>query len=145
MGRCKRQFHDEQQADDELAASAALIQALCAEGKHADARKEIETMRPLAARCQNVLTGLAFTLASAREMLASGQPELSGQQLDQILQEAHKRGLVALEFEARLTRAQLLKVTGQAAAARKEFASLAKAARAKGFGLIARKAAASGG
>ena len=48
MRKCKEQFHREQAIDDELAASVMLTQALLAEGKQEDAKKEIEAARALA-------------------------------------------------------------------------------------------------
>jgi hypothetical protein len=52
---------------------------------------------------------------------------------------------LGIEFEARLALAQLDKKSGRETAARLEFASLERAARAKGFGLVAGKAAAARG
>ena len=46
------------------------------------------------------------------------------------------------QFEARLALGELEKKSGHIGAAQAQLASLEKAARAKGFGLIARKAAA---
>ena len=51
----KEQFHLEQQADDELLSSIGLSEALLAQGKQAEAQREIEGSRDLAAKCQNLL------------------------------------------------------------------------------------------
>jgi hypothetical protein len=50
-----------------------------------------------------------FDLARARVLLASDQRDASRAQLDKILREAHARGFVGIEFEARLALAELEK------------------------------------
>jgi hypothetical protein len=82
-----------------------------------------------------------FDLARARVLLASDQRDASRAQLDKILREAHARGFVGIEFEARLALAELDKASGRGAVARTELAVLQNGARSKGFGLVARKAA----
>ena len=62
LQKCKEQFHQEQEADDELAASVVLTEALLAQGKHADATKEIEATKSLATQSQNRLA--RFSLIS---------------------------------------------------------------------------------
>lgn len=145
MGKYKKQFHQEHQADDELAAGTVLIEALLAEGKTEDANKEAEETEPRALKSQNCLARLRFHLASARVLLASDKPESSRPQLEQVLNDARSHGLLGIEFEARLTLAQLEKKSGRETAARLQFASLERAARTKGFGLVADKAAAGRG
>jgi eukaryotic-like serine/threonine-protein kinase len=140
--KCKEQFHQQQQADDELIASAVLTQALLVQGKQADAKAEIASAAPLAARNQNRLVSLQFSLASARVALASSQPQSSRSQLEQVLKDAKAHGLLEVEWEAMLSLAELEKKSGHKAAAQAQFTSLAKAAHANRFDLVARKAAA---
>jgi eukaryotic-like serine/threonine-protein kinase len=142
MLKCKDQFDKEQQADDELTASVVLTQALLAEGKHADAQKEVDAARSLASQSQNRLARLQFDLAFARVLLTSDQPELSRVQLAKILKDARAHGFAGIEFEARLALAELEKKSGHDAASRTELIALESSARSKGFGLVARKAAA---
>jgi len=141
--KCRDQFHQELQTDDELTASVVLIQALLAQGKRADAQKELEASQPLAANTQNVLLRLQFALASARVAMASGNSGPVRRSLQQVIQEARRHEFLGVDLEARLTLAQLSMLTKSGAAAREQFVSLEKEARAKGYGLIARKAAAS--
>jgi hypothetical protein len=47
---------------------------------------------------------------------------------------------MSVELETRLTLAELSRATGHVEAAREQFSAVESAARAKGFGLIARKA-----
>jgi len=140
--KCQEQFHKEQEADDELAAAVALIDALLAQGKHSDAQAELEKGQSLANKSQNLLARLQFALTSARVLLASEHPESSRPRLEQVLKEARGHGYWGVEFEARLALAELDKKSGHGVAAQAQLASLERAANAKGFGLIARKAAA---
>jgi len=142
LRKWKEQFHKEKQADDELAADVGLIQALLAQGKLADAKLEIERAEPLATKSQNRLAQLQFALASARVLVASGHPESSRPKLEEILKQVREHGYLGMEFECRLALAELEKTSGHAAAAQAQLTPLEKTAKAKGFGLIARKASA---
>ncbi len=141
--KCRDQFHQELQADDELGASLVLIQAALAQGKQAYAQKELEAAQPLAANTQNSLLRLQFALASARVAMASGNSGSVRHSLQRVIQEARQHEFLSVDLEAQLTLAQLSKQTMSEGAAREQFVALEKEARAKGFGLIARKAAAS--
>jgi ATP/maltotriose-dependent transcriptional regulator MalT len=139
---CKNQFHQEQQADDELAASVVLIHALLAQGDYDQAKPESQDSEALAAKSQNQLVRLQFALASTEVQVASDHPESARPRLSQILKEARAHGFVGAELETQLVLAQLEKKSGRMAAARAQLTSLQRNARAKGFDLIARKAAA---
>ena len=138
--KCKEQFHQDGQTDDELAASIALIDGLLGEGKLVEAAKEKQASQPLAAKTTNQLNRLQFDLASARIELASGHLESSQTQLERILQLVHTRHLVGLELETRLALAELKKKQGQTVEAQADFVALEKLAGGNGFGLIAGKA-----
>ncbi len=142
MLKCKDQFVRDQESDDVISASTVLTQALLAQGKQADAKKEIEATRSLAEQSQNRLARLKFDLAFARVLIALGQMELSRAELQKVLSEARVHGFAGLEFEARLALAELDKQSGHDTAARAGLAALESSARSKGFGLMARKAAA---
>jgi len=143
--QCKQEFHQEQQADDELAASTVLAQALLKQGRYADAQKELQGSQALSAKDQSLFTRLQFDLTSARWKLASANPESSRAQLDRIVRETHTHGFLNLEYEARLSLAELAGKTGHAAEAQAQLISIEKVARAKGLGLVARKAVAARG
>ena len=51
--KCKEQFHQDQQADDELAASIVLIDALLAESKLPEAESEAGNAKQLADKSAN--------------------------------------------------------------------------------------------
>jgi DNA-binding winged helix-turn-helix (wHTH) protein/tetratricopeptide (TPR) repeat protein len=141
LRRCHEQFHQEQQADDELAASTELIYALLAQGKQADAQQEAQRSGALEKSSQNVLARLQFSLATARVALASEHPASAHEALEKVLREAHEKGYVGVELEARLALAELEQKTGRATAAQTQFAAVRAAARSRGFGRIASKAA----
>ena len=142
LRKCEAQFHQEQQADDELTASAVLIQALLAQGKNSDAQAEEKQTKTLANKSENSLDRLQFSLASARVLLASDHPESSRLQIEEALRDAQRHGFTGVEFEARLALAELEKKSGRKAIAQADLLSLEADARAKGFALIAREAAA---
>jgi hypothetical protein len=141
----KEQFRLEQQADDELLASIGLSEALLAQGKQADAQREIEGSRELAGKCQNLLDRLQYDVASARVALASDHPERAKVVTDRVLRDPRAHGFVGIEFGAMLVTAGWEKRSGHGGMAREELASLEHAAREKGFMLVARKAAAARG
>ena len=115
---------------------------MLAAGNHADAKKEIDGARALASQSQNRLNRLHYDLASARMLSATGQSELSRAQLQKLQREAQSMGFVAFELDARLALAELEKNSQHNSAARTELTSLENTAHAKGFELLARKAAA---
>ena len=138
----KQQFHLERQADDELAASTALARALLAQGEKEEARAELESSQDLAAKSQNLLVHLEYELELARVLLASGHPDTAKPRLEQVAKEARAHGLQGVELEAMVTAADLEIRSGRKTTAQQQLASLEHLARDKGFGLIARKAAA---
>src|SRR6202021_3747080 len=139
--RCRRQFHDEHQTDDELEAGVVLVRTLLAQNKIADAQKELDEIHVLAEKSQNRFARLQFEITSARVRLTSIHPESARPQLKRTLREARSREFVGIEFEARLALSELAKKSRSLAPARYPFLSLQRAAHAKGFDLIPRKAA----
>ncbi len=136
----KAQFHEEQQADDELNASIVLIDALLAQGKQGEARKEMEAAQRLGKESQNRLLRLQFELASARVLLRSERPEAAGPLLNSVNRDARRYRFASLEFETELALAELANKTKHGAQAQSELQALQKSASSKGFGLIASKA-----
>jgi tetratricopeptide (TPR) repeat protein len=141
----KEQFHLEQQADDELLSSIGLSEALLAQGKQVEAQREIEGSRDLAAKCQNLFDRLQYEVASARVLLSSDHPEKAEALLERTLREARAHGFVGVEFDAMLGMADWERRSGHADLARAQLASLERAARDRGFMLVAGKAAAARG
>jgi eukaryotic-like serine/threonine-protein kinase len=138
--KCKEQFQQDHEADDELSASTVLIDALVAEGKYADAAREVDADKPMAAKSVNKLLLLRLDLASARLELVTDHRESSRTGLTSTLQSAQASGVLGTEFEARLALAELKEKSRQRGAAQADLLALEEAARSKGFGLIAGKA-----
>ncbi len=138
--KCKEQFHQDQQADDELAASIVLIDAFLTESKLSEATLEAGQAKLLADKSANTILQLQFEIVSARAQGLSGHFPSASAQLEKTLQGAHSHQLLGLEFEARLALAELRKRAGQSVAASADSLSLENSARRNGFGLIAGKA-----
>lgn len=137
---CKRQFQENRQADDELTASIVLIDTLLAEGKQADAKKEVESSQRLGKETQNLYLRLQFELALGRVLLASSSPETSQTVFLQVARDAPRHGFVGLSFADQLALAELSRKTKHTTEAQRQLRALHHAARSKGFELIARKA-----
>ncbi|MBZ5688062.1 MAG: tetratricopeptide repeat protein [Acidobacteriia bacterium] len=141
---CKQQFQQDQQRDDELSASIALIDALLAEGKQNEAQKEMEAAQALGNATQNRFLRLQFELASGRVLLASDHPDASRPLFQRVAGDAHRYGFVGLQFADDLALAEFANKAKHSSQAQMEFRALQKSASSKGFGLIARKASQGG-
>jgi DNA-binding winged helix-turn-helix (wHTH) protein/tetratricopeptide (TPR) repeat protein len=138
--KCKEQFHQDGQADDELAAGTILIEGLLVQGKSVEAAKEAQATQALAAKSTNQLNRLQFDLVSARVELAIGHMAAARPKLQRTLDSARAHLLLGIELETRLRLAELKKKLGQRVEAQADLVALEKLARGKGFGLIAGKA-----
>ncbi len=138
--KCKEQFHQEGQADDELTASVILIEGLLGEKKLLEAAKEKESNQALAAKSTNLLNRLEFDLVSARVELAVGHLRRPAHSLQRTLETARAHHLLEVELETQLTLAELKNNPGQRVEAQADLLALEKLARGKGFGLIAGRA-----
>jgi sugar phosphate isomerase/epimerase len=69
-----------------------------------------------------------------------GDLQSASRSMEATLRQVREHGYLGMEFECRLALAELQKKSGHVAASQEELASLEKAAQAKGFGLMARKA-----
>jgi tetratricopeptide (TPR) repeat protein len=141
LGICQRQ----KLRDLELAAHVMLARALLSLGKRAEAEKEIDVATELVANSQNRDFHLDFSIVAARVRAASGRPADLAEAvktLNAALAEATKYGFAGYQFEARLCIGELEMKSGHETAGRAHLRALARDATAKGFLLIARKAAA---
>ena len=136
----QQQFHQEQQADDELGASIVLIDALLAQGKQGEAQKEAEAALRMAKGSQNRFLRTQCELVSGRVLLKSEHPESASSLLRGVNRDSKRHGFVGLEFAAELALAELANKTKHDAQAQIKLHALQKSADSKGFALIARKA-----
>ena len=139
--KCKEQFHQDGQADDELAGSVILMEGLLDEGKPVEAANEEQASRALAAKSTNQLNRLMFDLVSARVELAIGHLAAARPKLQRTLETARAHHLLEIELETQLTFAELKQKLGQRVEGQADLVALEKHARDNGFGLIASKSA----
>jgi serine/threonine protein kinase/tetratricopeptide (TPR) repeat protein len=132
-------------SEDETTITCLLARALLAQGKFANARQELDGISALALNNQNIGTRLDFTIVSARVLAALGSPLPAKNSLDNAIAEATKAGFLKYEFEARLALAETEMKAGLAAEPSARLVELETDAKARGFVLIAHKAAAARG
>jgi hypothetical protein len=84
---------------------------------------------------------ISFAITSARLKGRTGKIADASRELEGVLKDASGMKLTGYEFEARLAQAEMKFENGNASAARLQLQTLGKEAGAKGFRLIARKAA----
>jgi DNA-binding winged helix-turn-helix (wHTH) protein/tetratricopeptide (TPR) repeat protein/TolB-like protein len=141
---CKEQFHAQQQADDELSAGIALIEALLAQNKQVEAQREVGAAQQLKEKTQNRYLRLQFELVSGRVLLASDHPDASRPLFQRVAGDVHRYGFVDLQFADDLALAEFANKTKHGSEAQMEFRALQNSASSKGFGLIAGKASEEG-
>jgi eukaryotic-like serine/threonine-protein kinase len=142
LRRLKQWFHEQEEKDDEVTASSALTRALLAEGRDREAREELNSSLAIAAQSQNLMVRLQSALVSARVDLAANQLQSARATLNRVLDQARQHGLAGVAMEAMLLQADLEQRSAHKAEAQQQLAVLERMAREKGYGLLARKAAA---
>jgi tetratricopeptide (TPR) repeat protein/TolB-like protein len=129
------------QVDNESLARLVLARALLAQRKPVEARKEIARCRSLLDKSENRQGRLALGITDARLSAEAGQSAAAITEVDSIRERAAKAGLAGVELEARLARGEIEMRSGNVAAGRARLETLQKDASARGFALVARKAA----
>lgn len=129
--------------EDEGTAFIILARSLLGQKKFLEANKAIERARAPLEKSENLPLRISLAITSARVLAASGKPAdlaLAEKNLQSTLAEATRIGFVGYQFEARLALGEIELKSGDAVKGRAGLAALEKEAKAKGFGLIARKA-----
>ena len=134
-------FRKMDDSDDELAAQMTLAESLVAQNNPAEAQKHLDEAKPLLDKTQDPSARLQYALCSARVAAANGKSTQAVQSLQMTLTSATKRAFVKLQFDTALALGESEIKSGKIAEGRKRLATLEKDARAKGFLLVARKAA----
>jgi len=131
--------------DDEASGQLLLARAFLAQGRLSEAQKAVERARMVSKGTENRETRLSAAITGARVQAASGRGSDKAQTiavLEAVVAEAAKTRMLHYEFEARLALGEIEIKSGKTATGRGSLARLEKDATAKGFRLIARKAAA---
>jgi len=135
------EFRIEKLRDDEILARAVLARSLLAQGKLTEARKQIDLATELAARSPIRGVRMNYAIAAARVRAATGATLEAVKSLNATLTEATTHGYLGAQLAARLALGETEMRSGQAVAGRSRLTALEKDATAKGFLLIAHKAA----
>jgi hypothetical protein len=118
-----------------------LSRSLLQQGKTNEARAAIAEAIRLSEKSQDVTVRIPVILDHAYVMAAGKDLVGAARAAQQALTQARTLGLSRLQLEASLTLGQVEMQAKPSAAARARLQTLEKRARAKGFELIARKAA----
>jgi serine/threonine protein kinase/tetratricopeptide (TPR) repeat protein len=127
---------------NEAVAEALLADALLAQKKLQEAQTLASQAQKLAAEGSDSDSQIYVALVDAKIRAASGKFSDATKLLKQIISDARKSALLARELEARFFLGETEVEEGDLAAGDAELRALQREANAKGFALIARKAAA---
>jgi tetratricopeptide (TPR) repeat protein/TolB-like protein/predicted Ser/Thr protein kinase len=132
-------FAAQKTTDWEASAQAVLSRSLLGGKRPGDARKAMERAVALSGRSHSPHVRLTVAAIAGRAEAAEGRADDALLRLDAALAEAVRLGAVSLHMELRLARAEVGISSGRTTAT-SGLRALAEDARARGFGLVARKA-----
>jgi DNA-binding winged helix-turn-helix (wHTH) protein/tetratricopeptide (TPR) repeat protein len=140
-------FQKQKAHDDEIRAWCVLARALLAESKTPAAKEALQHARSLAAKSQNPEIRWHTVIAAAhienaeRHFAHSATGTATRKELAAIISKSRELGYRCIELDARLALAEIEIKDGQVAAGRAHLAAIEADAKAKGYTLVARKAA----
>jgi eukaryotic-like serine/threonine-protein kinase len=140
-------FQKRKARDDETLAWCVLARALLAEGKGGAATQAMQPARSLAAKSQNPEIRWRTAITAARIETAekgiaqSAAGSATRKELAAIIAKSRELGYQGIELDARLALAEIEMKEGQTAAGRAHLAAIEAEAKAKGYNLVAHKAA----
>jgi serine/threonine protein kinase/tetratricopeptide (TPR) repeat protein len=138
----EQEFHSDGRADWEALVHLLLARVLLAQQNPTGAQAEVEAAQRLSAKTENQIARLELEITSVRVQAALGKSAEALKNLEIVRQKAARGGLLGVGLEARLAWGEIALRTKNSASARLALAALRKDAQTKGFGLIARDAAA---
>jgi eukaryotic-like serine/threonine-protein kinase len=124
-----------------------LANGLLAEGKTAAAREAVQHARSLAPKSQSFEVRWRTAVTAARIETVGEAPVHSAaagaarKELAAVITKSQQLGFMAIELDARLALAEIEMKAGQITAGREHLAAVEADAKAKGYNLVARKAA----
>jgi hypothetical protein len=110
-------------------------------GRPSDAQKEIDAGKTLLTKSQDLETHFQLGIVASRVEAALGKNASAANDLESVLAGASKHKYLGYQLEARLALGEIETGSGKIAAGNARLTALQKDAAAKGFLLIARKAA----
>jgi DNA-binding winged helix-turn-helix (wHTH) protein/TolB-like protein/predicted negative regulator of RcsB-dependent stress response len=139
-------FQKQKAREDEINAGCVLARALLTEGKAEAAKEAMQHARSLAAKSQNPEIRWRTAITAARIETAGADVHstaaiATSKELAAIITKSREMGYEGIELDARLASAEIEMKAGQIPAGRSHLATIEAAAKAKGYNLIARKAA----
>lgn len=134
-------FRADAYADEEIFAQSMLSRALLQQGEVDEARAAIAEAVRLSEKSRDVTVRISVILDHAYVMAAANNLRGAETTAQDALTRARNLGLFRLQLEASLALGQIQMTGPNRAAGHARLQALAKSARAKGFELIARKAA----
>lgn len=133
-------FRKEKSVYRQVPAHTLLARALLMEGKLKEATTEIDQAKVLWEKGRDFDQHFDVGIVSARIFAQSHDPAEAEKQLNLLLDESTRDGLVSYQFEIRLALGEIEMKSGKMASGVARLKSLEKDATAKGFLLIAHKA-----
>jgi len=137
-----KEYPAKNEPDAQIEADTILIRSLLAQGRLEAAKLLVTDVRRLVGNTENRLHVLAVNLLTAQVDFGLGRTAETDDLLRKSIEESKASGFADLEFEFRLLLGEIEMKTGNRDAARGTLTSLEKEATARGFLLIAHKAAA---
>jgi DNA-binding winged helix-turn-helix (wHTH) protein/Tfp pilus assembly protein PilF/TolB-like protein len=140
-------FQTQKVRDDETEAWCVLARALLAEGKVSAAKEAMQHARPLAAKSQDPEIRWQTAITAARietaenNVARSAAGSATRKELANVITKSRELGYMGTELDARLAGAEIEMKTGQTTTGRAHLTAVEANAKAKGYNLIARKAA----
>ncbi len=134
----------EKDVSGETEARIALANALLAANDSAGAREQIDKVLFLATQSGDRGVDFDSKTAAARVDARSGKADAAIKGLTLVRKNAHAAGMVQAEFEARLALGEAQIASGKKTDGNATLRILADEAKARGYGLLARKASAAG-
>jgi len=135
-------FQAQKQPDQQIYAEGLLSRSLLQQGKTGEANESIAKALKLSDKSPDVFSQLSLTLDHAYVLAATKNTLAAETAAGQVLAHSRKLGILPLQLEASLALGEIQMKGKNPAASRARLEELEKTARAKGFELIARKAAA---
>jgi len=140
-----QEFQSQGDSDGEGAAAGMLARSFLAQNKVPQAIAAAHQAEAAAAKSHDQMNILDVAIVAARAEAADGKVSASEMRLKQLLAQAVKTGNVQSQFDARLALGEIEIHSHEGPAGKTTLSSLQKDAAAKGFLLIAKKAAALSG